>query len=159
MTGHSRLGNGIDRAILRLLHWSSHSRRRWLILIAGLVLIPGTVGLLLGRLGPVAVIVGCLITLALVIWTIATLPPLHYQRSGRYMWTERQFSPANGPAPCALCGYNCIPGGFWSPVPGHLNKVMHTMGCPTEPGPGEEYLAEPTLVRDPNGRYVPLGTS
>lgn len=86
----------------------------------------------------------------LVAGTVVRFRPMPYPR--RYRWTEVQFDPATGPAPCALCGFDCIPGGFWTPVPGFLNHVMHTMGCgPTIPG--EPRLAAPTLYRLPDGGY------
>lgn len=68
----------------------------------------------------------------------------------------RPAGPNGGRAPCALCGFNCIPGGFWTPVPGFVNHVMHTMSCGPNL-PGEEPLAAPTHERLPDGRYRPLG--
>lgn len=133
----------------RLLLWSEASPfRRWL-LIAGLVAVPIGLGLLLARAGLVAIVVVGFVVMASLVWTMATLPAPPQRRWAEY---ERQFNPGSGPAPCALCGFNCIPGGFWTPVPGFVNAVMHTMGCGPDL-PGEEPMAAPTHRREEGGRY------
>jgi len=140
--------------VRRLLIWSERGWKHRLAMMAGLLVTSAGVGWVISAVGGVtAVMVGLLVAalvLALMVATLPTYPP------PRWIDEQRQVAPDRlRPAPCALCGYDCIPGGFWTPVPGYLNVLMHTMGCgPTLPG--EEPLAVPTHRRELGGRYVPI---
>jgi hypothetical protein len=124
-------------------------------MIAGVLSVSVSFGLLLAYVGGITgLLIGVLVAAVALVWVIATLPS---PPPARMVWTERQFNPDNGPTPCALCGYNCIPGGFWTIVPGHMNAVMHTISCGPML-PGEEPLAASTHRRDEGGRYWPIGS-
>lgn len=55
------------------------------------------------------------------------------------------------PPVCGLCGYGAG-GGFWTPIPGHPDAVMHTMGCGPDL-PGWPQVTQPTHERLPDGTY------
>lgn len=142
--------------IVWLLRWSDGSTWRRLVMCAGLLLVPAGAAVLVARMaGPVAVAVGAVAALVTLVWAVVTMPK---PRQWHAQLVEAQFDPEHGPAPCALCGYNCIPGSFWAPVPGYLNAVMHIRprGCGPA-GHGEERLAAPTHLRDEGGRYRLIG--
>lgn len=62
--------------MIRLLRWSERSRWRRLVLMAGLLLVPGGIGLAVGHYGGVAVVFGSVVGLVvLVLWLLATTPP------------------------------------------------------------------------------------
>ena len=138
----------------RLLIWSERGWKHRLAMMAGLLIVSAGAGWVISAVGGVtAVMVGLLvasIVLLLMVATLPTYPP------PRWIDEQRQVAPNRlRPAPCALCGYDCIPGGCWTPVPGYLNVLMHTMACgPTLPG--EQPLADPTHRRELDGRYMPI---
>lgn len=139
------------RLMVRLARWSDLSYGRRVFLIA-VVLGGGLgIGLALGHLtGVGGVLVVGAAGAGFLIWSVINTP--NHRPPWRWVHTEVQFNPANGPAACALCGFNCMGGGFWSPVPGFMNAVMHTRGCGPNL-PGEEPLAAPYLKKGEGGRY------
>lgn len=121
-------------------------------MMAAVLVVSSAAGVLLIKLvGVLAALLLCAVG-AVLIWvslavTFPSRPP--------YRWATSRPGPGSGPAACALCGFNCIGGGFWTPVPGFPDHVMHTMGCGPNL-PGEEPLAAPTHRRIEGGRYEPL---
>jgi len=140
--------------VRRLLIWSERGWRQRLATIICLLLIPGSVGVLLGAIGgDIAVLLGLLVAAVVLVWIVATLPTY---KPARYQWDETQIDPTTGWAPCALCGYDCSGYETWAPVPGFTNAFMHANGCEALVPYGPP-LAAPTHRRGPGGRYERIG--